>query len=379
MGQDKIATIPVALGERSYDILVGAGLLDQAGVRLLPHLNSSKVFVVTDDTLEGLHLDRLKDSLDDAGIENHGVVLPAGEQTKSFAHLESLLDAMLEARCERGTTIVAFGGGVIGDLTGFAASILLRGVPFVQIPTTLLSQVDSSVGGKTAINTRQGKNLIGSFYQPRLVLADISLLSTLPAREVKAGYAEVVKYGLIDEPAFFDWLEMNAAAVLAGHPEAAVKAVETSCRAKARIVAGDERESGQRALLNLGHTFAHAFEAEGGYGELLLHGEAVSIGLGLAFDLSVELGLCPAADRDRLRRHLAGLGMPVDLPPLPNGEWRADRLMEHFAKDKKVKDGRVTFVLARGIGRSFLSADVPAQAVESVLGAAIERAGRARS
>ncbi|MTJ81208.1 MAG: 3-dehydroquinate synthase [Telmatospirillum sp.] len=371
------ASISVALGDRSYDILIGPGLLAEAGARIAPLLGASgggRVFVVTDETLESLHLEALKDALDGAGIENHGVVLPAGEQTKSFVHLESLLDAMLDAGCERGTTIVAFGGGVIGDLAGFAASVLLRGVPFIQIPSTLLAQVDSSVGGKTAINARQGKNLIGSFHQPRLVLADTGVLRTLPPRELKAGYAEVVKYGLIDDPAFFDWLEVHAPAVLAGHEGAVVRAVETSCRAKARIVAADERESGQRALLNLGHTFAHALEAEGGYGELLLHGEAVSIGLLLAFDLSVELGLCPAEDRDRLRRHLDLLGMPADLPPLPGG-WDADRLIAHFAKDKKVRDGRVTFVLARGIGQAFLSPDVPAPALRRVVERALSRAG----
>lgn len=373
------SAITVALGERSYDIHVGSGLLFQAGDILRPLLASPRVFVVTDEHLEGLHLDTLKRSLDDAGIDNHGVVLPAGEQTKSFLHLESLLDAMLEARCERGTTIIAFGGGVIGDLTGFAASILLRGVPFVQIPSTLLSQVDSSVGGKTGVNTRQGKNLVGSFYQPRAVLADIDLLATLPPRELKAGYAEVVKYGLIDDPAFFDWLETRGVAVVAADASAGQRAVLTSCRAKARIVAADERESGQRALLNLGHTFAHALEAEGGYGELLLHGEAVSIGMVLAFDLSVAMGLCPAADRDRLVRHLRTVGLPVALPPLPGGTWSTERLLAHFGKDKKVKDGRVTFVLARGIGQAFLSSDVPTQALQGVLNAAIQGAGGAQS
>ncbi|PKU22774.1 3-dehydroquinate synthase [Telmatospirillum siberiense] len=373
------SAITVALGERSYDIHVGSGLLSRAGHILRPLLAAPKVFVVTDENIEGLHLEALKESLDDAGLDNHGVVLPAGEQTKSFPHLESLLDAMLEARCERGTTIIAFGGGVIGDLTGFAASVLLRGVPFVQIPTTLLSQVDSSVGGKTGINTRQGKNLVGSFYQPRAVLADIDVLSTLPPRELKAGYAEVVKYGLIDDPAFFDWLETRGVAVVAADAQAGRQAVLTSCRAKARIVAADERESGQRALLNLGHTFAHALEAEGGYGELLLHGEAVSIGMVLAFDLSVAMGLCPAADRDRLVRHLHTVGLPVCLPPLPGGEWSVERLLAHFGKDKKVKDGRVTFVLARGIGQAFLSPDVPAATLKNVLDAAIGRAGVARS
>jgi 3-dehydroquinate synthase len=370
-----ISTITVALDERSYDIHVGAGLLSEAGRKLRPLLPSSRVFVVTDENLETLHLEALKDSLDAAGLENHGVVLPAGEPSKSFLHLESLLDAMLEAHCERGTTIIAFGGGVIGDLAGFAASILLRGVPFVQIPTTLLSQVDSSVGGKTGINTRQGKNLIGSFYQPRLVLADTDMLASLPERELKAGYAEVVKYGLIDDPAFFTWLEGHGGAVVAADSAAAGQAVRTSCQAKARIVAADERESGQRALLNLGHTFAHALEAEGGYGELLQHGEAVAVGMVLAFDLSVSMGLCPAEDRDRLRRHLSSLGLPVDLPPLPGSAWTAERLLAHFDKDKKVKDGRVTFVLVRGIGQAFLSADVPPALLRDVLDRAIRRSG----
>jgi 3-dehydroquinate synthase len=370
-----IASITVALGERSYDIHVGAGLLAEAGKKIRPLLPSPRVFVVTDENLESLHLEALKDSLDRADIENHGVVLPAGEQSKSFLHLESLLDAMLEARCERGTTIIAFGGGVIGDLAGFAASILLRGVPFVQIPTTLLSQVDSSVGGKTGINARQGKNLVGSFYQPRMVLADIDMLATLPERELKAGYAEVVKYGLIDDPAFFAWLEEHGPAVLAADGAAGRQAVLTSCQAKARIVAADERETGQRALLNFGHTFAHALEAEGGYGELLLHGEAVAIGMLLAFDLSVAMGICPEDDRDRLRRHLSALGLPVALPPLPGGAWSVERLLGHFGNDKKVKDGRVTFVLTRGIGRAFLSDDVPPDVLNKVLGAAIQRSG----
>jgi 3-dehydroquinate synthase len=362
------AILSLALGDRSYDIHVGSGLLAQAGALIRPLLTSPRVFVVTDDNIEKLHLEALKDSLDAAGIENHGVVLPAGEQIKDFAHLESLLDAMLEARCERGTTILAFGGGVIGDLTGFAASILLRGVPFIQIPTTLLSQVDSSVGGKTGINTRQGKNLVGSFYQPKLVLADIDVLSTLSPRDLRSGYAEVVKYGLIDDLAFFEWLEKNALALLAGSKEAREKAVLTSCAAKARIVAADERESGQRALLNLGHTFAHALEAEGGYGEALQHGEAVSIGLMMAFELSVRMGLCPRQDADRLEKHLRTLGMPVDLPELPEGKaWNAKALLSHFAKDKKVKDGKVTFVLARGIGQSFLCREVKTPMVLSVL------------
>jgi 3-dehydroquinate synthase len=363
------AAIRVDLGDRSYDIHAAPGLLAQAGKLIRPQLSSPRVFVVTDENIEALHLTALTESLDAAGIENHGVVLTPGEQSKSFEHLESLLDAMLEARCERGTTIIAFGGGVIGDLTGFAASILLRGVPFIQIPTTLLSQVDSSVGGKTGINTRQGKNLIGSFYQPRLVLADIDVLATLPDRELRSGYAEVVKYGLIDDPAFFAWLEEHAAELLSGNSFARQYAVLTSCRAKARVVASDERESGARALLNLGHTFAHALEAEGGYGGVLTHGEAVSIGMVMAFELSARLGYCPAEDVHRLRRHLFGLGMPVD-PPAGH-PWDAAKLFGHFAADKKVKDGRVTFVLARGIGQAFLCRDVPADVVTGVLADAV--------
>lgn len=362
------ATLQVALGDRSYDIMVGPGLLARAGASIRPLLASPRVFVVTDETVETLHLGTLKDSLDAAGIANHGVVLPAGEQTKDLVHLESLLDAMLEAGCERGTTVLALGGGVIGDLSGFAASILLRGVPFIQIPTTLLSQVDSSVGGKTGVNTRQGKNLVGSFYQPKLVLADIDALSTLSPRDLRSGYAEVVKYGLIDDAAFFEWLEKNGRALLAGSKDAREKAVLTSCAAKARIVAEDERESGRRALLNLGHTFAHALEAEGGYGEALQHGEAVSVGLCMAFELSVRMGLCPRRDAERVERHLRALGMPVDPPALPDGRaWSAKALLSHFAKDKKVRDGKVTFVLARGIGQSFLCREVETPAVLSVL------------
>lgn len=368
------AAIRVDLGDRSYDIHAAPGLLAQAGNLIKPLMASPRAFVVTDENLERLHLDALKESLDQAGIDHHGVVMPAGEQTKDFEHLQGLLDAMLEAKCERGTTIIAFGGGVIGDLTGFAASILLRGVPFVQIPTTLLSQVDSSVGGKTGINTKQGKNLVGSFYQPRLVLADIDVLGTLSARELRSGFAEVIKYGLIDDVPFFDWLESNGQTLLDGNSFARQYAVLTSCRAKARVVASDERESGARALLNLGHTFGHALEAESGYGEVLTHGEAVSIGMVMAFDLSVRLGLCPASDLERLRRALSSFDMPVDLPALPKGKWDADKLFGHFANDKKVKDGRVTFVLARGIGQSFLSRDVPQDATLAVLADAVARA-----
>ena len=354
-----ISAIRVLLGDRSYDIHVGQGLLSQAGTLMRPVLSSGSVFVVTDENVEPLHLAGLKDSLDAAGLHHHGVVLPAGEQTKTFAHLEAVLDAMLDAGCERHTTLIAFGGGVIGDLAGLAASLLLRGVPFVQIPTTLLSQVDSSVGGKTGINTAQGKNLVGTFYQPRIVLADIDLLQTLSPRDLRSGYAEVVKYGLIDDPGFFLWLESHGKALLAGDGRKRKHAVLTSCAAKARVVMADERERGSRALLNLGHTFGHALEADTGFGDRLTHGEAVAIGMVMAFDLSVRLGLCPPDDLARLRRHFDKLGLPVGLPARDDAPWNAERLMELFSHDKKVKDGQATFVLARGIGKAFLSAEVP--------------------
>ncbi|MEO0036446.1 MAG: hypothetical protein RLZZ501_2469, partial [Pseudomonadota bacterium] len=295
-------------------------------------------------------------SLFAAGIQPLHTVMPAGEPTKDFPHLEALLDAMLAARAERGTMVVALGGGVVGDLTGFAAAILLRGVDFVQIPTTLLAQVDSSVGGKTGINTRHGKNLVGAFHQPRLVLADTDLLDSLPRRQVLAGYAEVVKYGVIDDPEFFAWLEEHGPALVAGDAAARRHAVAVSCRAKARIVAADERESGQRALLNLGHTFGHALEAETGFSDALLHGEAVAIGMVLALRLSARLGLAPAADAERLARHLDAVGLPSALPA--GRAWDPERLLEHMSGDKKVKDGAITFVLAPGIGHSFLSRDV---------------------
>jgi len=332
-----------------------------------PLIAQPRVFVVTDANVAARHLATLEASLKQAEIGASVEVLPPGEGTKTFAHLEGLLDAMQEAGCERGTTIVALGGGVIGDLAGFAAAILMRGVPYVQIPTTLLAQVDSSVGGKTAIDTHWGKNMVGAFHQPRLVLADIDLLATLPARQLRAGYAEVVKYGLIDDPAFFAWLETHGAALLAGDTAARTEAVHRSCLAKARIVAADERETGQRALLNLGHTFAHALEAEAGFGDLLLHGEAVSIGMVLAFALSVRTGRCPAADLERLRGHLAATGMPMQPPPLPDRPWDAARIVAHMGSDKKVKDGTIGFVVASGIGKASLARDIPATEALAVL------------
>ena len=364
-------TLKVDLGARSYPIHIGQGLLPQAGTIMSKHLRQPRVFVVTDENVAGLHLQPLLASLDRAGIQHQQMVLPPGEHTKDFAHLERLLDAMLEARVERSTTVVALGGGVIGDLAGFAASVVLRGIDFVQIPTTLLAQVDSSVGGKTGIDTRHGKNLVGAFHQPRLVLADLDVLDTLPARELRAGYAEVVKYGLIDDPEFFAWCEDEGAVVLGGGVATRGHAVSTSCRAKARIVAADERESGLRALLNLGHTFGHAFEAETGYGPELLHGEAVALGMVLAFDLSVRLGLCPPADAQRVRDHLAAVGLPVRPRAISNRAWNPRALLGHMATDKKVEGGRLVFVLARGIGHAFVHKEVPPEQVLALLEEAV--------
>ncbi len=359
--------LAVGLGERTYDILVDDGLLDRAGHHMAPVLARPRVIVVTDETVAPLYLERLGAALDAAGIAWGYVVMPAGEGTKSFAHLEDLVERVLDLGLERHDTLVALGGGVIGDLVGFAASILLRGVDFAQVPTTLLAQVDSSVGGKTGINTAHGKNLAGTFHQPRLVLADTATLDTLPPREARAGYAEVVKYGLIDRPAFFDWLAAEGHRVLAGDRAARRHAVATSCAAKAAVVAADERETGMRALLNLGHTFAHAFEAETGYSDALLHGEAVALGLVLAARLSARTGLCDAAVPERVADHLRAVGLPADPAEVPGAPFHPDTLMAHMASDKKVAHGRLTFILLRGIGAAFRTRDVDPAAVRAVL------------
>jgi 3-dehydroquinate synthase len=364
-------TVKVELGARSYDIQVGRGLIGHAGALATPLLAQKRVIIVTDATVARHHLDALTQAFLQSGIATQSIILPPGEQTKSFAQLEELCGRLLDLKAERHTTLVALGGGVIGDLTGFAASILLRGVDFIQVPTTLLAQVDSSVGGKTGINTSHGKNLIGSFYQPRLVLADTAALDTLPKRELLAGYAEVVKYGLINDPDFFTWLEGHGAGVIAGDEAARRHAIVTSCRAKAAIVGADERESDQRALLNLGHTFGHALEAECGYSDELLHGEAVAIGMVMAFDLSARLGLAPLEDAARLRRHLASIGLPTDPLWVEGRSWAAERLIEHMGKDKKVKDGRIGFVLAHGIGKTFSPAYVDLGEVATMLEVAI--------
>ena len=362
--------LSVALGARGYDILVGDDLIAEAGRHIAPLVTRERVFVVTDANLAELHLARLERALKAAGLDCEIVVLPAGERTKDFHHLETLIEQLLDMKIERGSTLIAFGGGVIGDLAGFAASVLLRGIEFVQVPTTLLAQVDSSVGGKTGINSRHGKNLIGSFHQPRLVLADTDVLSTLPRRELLAGYAEVVKYGLASEPAFFTWLEGHGTSLIEGNPDARRQAVLRSCAAKAKVVVADERETGPRALLNLGHTFGHAIEAETGYGEFL-HGEAVAIGMVMAFELSARLDLCAAEDVARVRRHLAAVGLPTGLDGASGRVWDPRRLFEHMTRDKKVAAGRVVFVLVRGIGEAFVSDAVDPAEVEALLTSAI--------
>jgi len=364
--------LSVDLDRRSYEILVGEGLLAEAGRHIAPLAGKDRrLVVVSDSRVAALHLPTLAAGLAVAGLDHRPVILPPGEATKDFAHLAQLADAVLGGGAERGTLLVALGGGVIGDLTGLAASLLLRGLDFIQIPTTLLAQVDSSVGGKTGINTPHGKNLVGTFHQPRLVLADLSVLDTLPRRELLAGYAEVVKYGLLGDADFFAWLEHQGAPLIAGDSGLRQAAVMRSCAAKAAIVAEDEREAGRRALLNFGHTFGHALEAECGYSDALLHGEAVAIGLVMAFDLSVRLGLCPAADAARVARHFRAIGLPTRPPTAAGRRWPADRLIGHMQRDKKVAGGRITFVLARGIGQAFVANDVPLDAVTALLEGAL--------
>jgi 3-dehydroquinate synthase len=358
--------VPVALGDRAYDILIGPDLVARAGEHCAPHIPKRRAIVVTDDAVAKLHLQPLVAALQSSGIDAPAVVVPAGEASKDFAEFGRLMERLLDHRPDRDTVLIALGGGVVGDLCGFAASVLLRGVDFIQVPTTLLAQVDSSVGGKTAINTRHGKNLVGTFYQPRLVLADTGVLDTLPRRELLAGYAEIAKYGLIDDEPFFAWLERNGQAVIDGDAGARTEAIARSCVSKARIVALDEREqAGVRDLLNLGHTFGHALEKETGYGGDLLHGEAVAIGMVLAFDMSAALGLCAAADARRVRAHLEAVGLPVSPLTIPGANvrgWDAARLVDHMRTDKKNRDGKLTFILARGIGQSFVRRGVEGEA-----------------
>lgn len=364
-GMQEIETVRVPLGRRSYDIVIGANVLDRAGEFVRPLLPRPRLAVITDENVAALHLSRLEAAL--PGIEVSTLALPTGEATKSWAGLERAVEWLIEGRVGRDDLVLALGGGVIGDLAGFAAAILRRGVRFVQVPTSLLAQVDSSVGGKTGINSPLGKNLVGAFHQPVLVLADVGLLDTLPPRELRAGYAEVAKYGLLGDAGFFSWLESHGPDVIAGDPAARARAVRRSCEMKAEIVARDETEEGDRALLNLGHTFGHALEAATGYSDRLLHGEAVAIGCALAFEASAALGLCGADVPARVIAHFDRMGMKARLDDIPGALPDADGLLALMAQDKKVRDGRMAFVLARGIGEAFLSRDADLGVVRSVL------------
>src|ERR1700722_16286354 len=353
--------VAVSLGPRSYDIAIGRGLLASLGARIAKLRPGCKVVVVTDENVARLHLAAAEAALAHAGVATHRVIVPAGEASKSYRVFEQVCEAVIASRIERDDLVIALGGGVIGDLTGFVASVLRRGLDYVQVPTTLLADVDSSVGGKTAIDSAHGKNLIGAFHQPILVLADTALLDTLPEREFRAGYAELVKYGLLGDADFFSWLETNWREVFAGGP-AREHAIAESCRAKAAIVARDERETGDRALLNLGHPFGHGLEAACGFSDRLLHGEAISAGMALAFEFSARRqGLLPMAEAKRVIGHLAEVGLPTRLQDIPGPLPSVDQLMDLIAQDKKVKRGMLTFILVRGIGSAFIEAGVDAR------------------
>lgn len=371
MSRTETDILRVGLGTRGYDIHIGPTALAEAGARIRPFAPGGRVFVITDETVWARHGQALSASLAQAGLEVLLVALEPGEAAKSLDRLGAVLDRLLAHRLERRDLIVAFGGGVVGDLAGFAAAVALRGIDFVQIPTTLLAQVDSSVGGKTGVNMAAGKNLVGAFHQPRLVLADTGVLDTLPRRELLAGYAEVVKYGALGDLAFFEWLEANGVDVLDGPGPARTRAIVASCRHKAAIVAEDEREGGKRALLNLGHTFGHALEGAVGYDGRLLHGEAVAIGMVLAFEVSETLGLAPSGGAARLARHLAAVGLPTSPADVPGQAWDADDLIARMGSDKKVSAGRPVFILARGIGRAFVARDVDLSIVRDAIGSAI--------
>lgn len=361
--------LPVVLSSSRYDVVIGDGLLARAGALLAPVLPQKRAVVVSDANVARLHMKTVLAGLAENGFATGTVIVPAGEATKNVEQYVSLVDQLLEARVERRTAVIALGGGVVGDLAGFAAATTLRGLPFVQIPTTLLAQVDSSVGGKTAVNTKRGKNLLGAFYQPRMVLADTGSLATLPPRELRAGWAEIVKAGLIGDADFFAWCERFGAAVVGGDRSVQAEAIERACAFKAAVVGDDEREekpSDGRALLNLGHTFGHALEAEYGYDGGLLHGEGVAIGLGLAFRLSEKLGFCTVDDVRRVTSHVASVGMAADLRSL-NRRFSAAALIGHMRRDKKVRDGALNFVLVHGIGEAFTSSDVPPDALEELL------------
>ena len=366
-------TVNVPLGERAYDIVIGRGLLSSLGRRLAALRPKVRAAIVTDAAVSKLYLDMAEATLSEAGISSVRIIVPEGEKSKSFRVFERVCETLIAERIERGDVVVALGGGVVGDLAGFAAAVVRRGLEVAQVPTSLLSQVDSSVGGKTGINSQHGKNLIGAFQQPILVVADTALLDTLPAREFRSGYAEVAKYGLIGDEAFFAWLQENWRDIFAGGP-AREHAIAVSCRAKAGVVTRDERESGERALLNLGHTFGHALEAATGFSDRLLHGEGVALGMTLAFAFSARRGLMPAAEADRVAKHLAAVGLPTKLSDVSGELPGPDGFLELMAQDKKVKRGKLTLILARGIGKAFIAPDEDQSEIRAFL--AEQLAGR---
>ena len=360
-------TVDVNLGERAYQIHIGSGLIFNAAEFITPLLKRQRVAIVTDENVADLHLNTLIEGLEGAGISTVSLTLPAGESTKSWPHFERTVEWLLSEKIERRDVVIALGGGVIGDLVGFAAAVLRRGIRFVQMPTSLLAQVDSSVGGKTGINAPHGKNLIGAFHQPSMVLADIDVLDTLTPRDFLAGYGEVVKYGLLGNEAFFEWLEEHGPALANGDKEARAEAVRISCQMKADIVEHDETEQGDRALLNLGHTFCHALEAATEYSDRLLHGEGVAIGCALAFDLSARMGLCAQEAPSRVAQHLNAMGMKSQLSDIDGALPSAEALVDLMAQDKKVVDGQLRFILARGIGQAFVTSDVDRADVVTLL------------
>ncbi|MFZ0526882.1 MAG: 3-dehydroquinate synthase [Xanthobacteraceae bacterium] len=364
--------VEVSLGARSYDIVIGRGIIAALGTRIAALRPGAKVFIVTDGNVARYVLAGAETALADAGVTMHRAIVPAGEASKSYAVFEQVCEAIIAARMERGDLVIALGGGVIGDLAGFAAAVVRRGLEYVQVPTTLLAQVDSSVGGKTAIDSAHGKNLIGAFHQPILVLADTALLDSLPEREFRAGYAEVAKYGLLGDAGFFAWLEANWRGIFSGGSasgsSAREHAVALCCRAKAAIVARDERETGDRALLNLGHTFGHALEAACGFSDRLLHGEAIAIGMALAFEFSARRqGLVSKPEAARAIRHLSEVGLPTRIQAIPGQLPSVDQLMDLIGQDKKVKRGMLTFILVRAIGSAFVEAGVDAREVRTFL------------
>lgn len=358
--------LPLDLGHHRYDIVIGERLLAEAGKHIKPLLKRPYVIIISDENVAKFYLHRLTSSLENEGIQCRTVIVPPGEGTKSLAGFSQTIEHILEHKPSRDTMLIALGGGMVGDLTGFAASVCLRGIEFIQIPTSLLAQVDSSVGGKTGINSAFGKNFIGSFHQPALVLSDVSALNTLPKRELLAGYAEMLKYALINDADFFGWLDEHAPAMLAGDTKLLTQAILTCCKAKAAIVKADEKENNVRALLNLGHTFGHALEAETGYGDTLLHGESVAIGMMMAFTASVMMGICPPEDLGKIKAHYEKTGLPAT-PLAIRKEWNAEALMEHFTRDKKAVGGKLTFILAHGIGKAFVTSEVDADMIRETV------------